>query len=895
MRQVIRRKEVGDLRSLLSRHRAAALTGGFGTGRRSILRALEAEWEGTVVRVASSPLDENTPFSGLGSLFAALSSSVDGDTGLAELAVDEVVARAMDVLRSISGAENTLVLVPNADEMDSDSQRVLGQMLRRLKTVNLHIAITARSIDDDGPFASVPEIELSELSIAELIELARDLAFVRFGHNRIAEEAAQAAAHAASGRPLAVSHILDEMAPSEMRGEIALSIPVRVGQSSRPMITDYVEGLTPEADALLRCLSLSPLTPLRPLARRMPEFWEAVDELESRGTIERRGAFLRIPHGFVRAMVQQSMGASERRRAHLALAEDCAVTWPQIEAWHVSFVDPGEATAQHLAAHALGLARRGLSAAGVEFAERAVRVCDDLEELRGQLVEIAEALSDHGQFVFSRRYTRFASQSNRASVVVRARTLEVRNVFLETQTLPSALFTSWSRYEVEHAPAEVSRLQLTLALCHFERDETSRAQELLALAEAAVEHFGDSEMQLAQAVRILRESNSGDDGSALAGFARLQEHQESIRPSFGLAVANGLMLTEHYEAAAAVLDHIGETCAANRVWKRQVDCIRADLEIRLGRVSQAVETIDRIIADSAADSSRGLAVVRQDRTLLLRTWKLLMTGRAGEAGPIEDRTAALAAATNNHRLLAELNAFQGRYLLRTDCPDEALGHLRRCEQLSAAEANPNVRRFEGDFIEALVGVGRREHAALLLRNLRDRAKKCQSRWTELVVGRSEALLAAGETATELFGRALRQASTPEFVFEKAVIHAAFAARLADNGAKLRARDQRLAAAALFREVGAGRLADHLLTGKVVEEPETPTMPDLPRLGELSDEELKVVELVRGGLKNREISERIFVSLRTVELRLTAVYRKLDVGSRTELVSRLAGNPRLAAV
>ena len=70
---------------------------------------------------------------------------------------------------------------------------------------------------------------------------------------------------------------------------------------------------------------------------------------------------------------------------------------------------------------------------------------------------------------------------------------------------------------------------------------------------------------------------------------------------------------------------------------------------------------------------------------------------------------------------------------------------------------------------------------------------------------------------------------------------------------------------------------------------------LPRLGELSDEELKVVELVRAGMKNREISERIFVSLRTVELRLTAVYRKLGVGSRTELVSRLAGNPRLAAV
>lgn len=895
MRQVIRRKEVGDLRSLLTRHRAAAVTGGFGTGRRSILRALESEWQGPVIRVASSPLDEDTPRSGLSGLLAAVSASADGLCGPAELAAEEIMPRIMEALRSISGDEDTLVLVPNADDMDTDSQRLLGQMLRRLKSGRLHIVITARAIDDDSPFASVPEIELADLNIAELIDLARDLALARFGQTRIAEEAAQVAAHAASGRPLAVSHILEEMAPSEMRGEIALSIPVRVGPASRPMIAEYVEGLSDEAEGLLRCLSLSPLTPLRPLARRLPGFWEAVDELESRGSIERRGAFLRIPHGFVRAMVQQSMGASERRRTHLVLAEDCADTWPQIEAWHVSFIDPSEETAQRLAAHALGLVRRGLTAGGAEFAERAIRVCNDLEELRGQLVEIAETLSDHGQFAFSRRYVRIASRSNRADVVVRARTLEVRNVFLETQTLPSSLFTSWSRYESEQAPAEVARLQLTLALCHCERGEFSRARELLALAEAAAEHFRDSEPQLAQAVRILLDSNGGEDGSAFAGFASLQEHQDSIRPSFGLAVAHGLMLTEHYEAATAVLDRIGETCAATRVWKRQVDCVRAELEMRRGRVSQAVEVIDGISADMATDESRGLAVVRQDRILLLRAWKLLLTGRAGEAGPVEDQTAALASATNNHRLLAELNALQGRYLLRTDCPAEAIGHLRRCEQLSEDETNPNVRRSEGDLIEALVGIGRREHATLLLQKLRDRAKACPSRWTDLSVSRSEALLAAGETATDLFGRVLRQSSTSEFVFEKAVTHAAFASRLTDNGSNLRAREQRLAAAALFHEVGAGRLSDHLRTGQTVDEPKAPTMPELPRLGELSDEELKVVELVRAGLKNREISERIFVSLRTVELRLTAVYRKLDVGSRTELVSRLAGNPRLAAV
>ena len=894
MRQVIRRKELGDLRALLARHRIVALTGGYGIGRRSVMSALETSWEGRVIRAASGPLGEDKAYSGISGLLSTLGANSDGGAEHADLTADEIILSTLTALRSIPVEDNTLLLIPNADEMDIDSQYVLGRILRRLRYGQLNIVITARPTDDEGPFASVPEIELPELSISELTALARDLSVARYGHTGISEEAALIAAHSASGRPLAVSHILEEMAPSEVRGEIALSIPVRMRANSRPMIAEYVDGLTPEAEGLLGSLALAPLTPLRPLAARLPRFWEAVDELESRGTIERRGAFLRIPHGLVRALVQQSMTSSRRLHTHLALAEDCAADWPQIEAWHTSFVDPSEETATQLITHARGLIDMGLLSSGIDFTERAIRVSNDPEELRSPLLSIAESLSDHGQFVFSRRYVRIAARSTRTAVVVRARVLEVRNVFLETQMLPSSLFTSWSRDETAQVPAEVARMQLTLAICHCERGEYAQARELLQLAEATAESFRGRERHLAQAVHILLDSNLGDDRSALAGFTQLQDEQGEVDPYFGLAIATGLTLTEHYEAASAVLDRVEGSCAESRVWKRQFDCVRADLEIRLGRIRPAVEVIERITVEAAADKTKGLAAIRQDRLLLLRTWQLLMTGRAGDAGPIEDEAAALASATGNSRLQAELNAVQGRYLLRSDCATEAVGHLRRCEQLSGSETNPNVRRFEGDLIEALVSLGRREHASVLLQQLRRRAEACPSRWSGLAVGRSEALLAAGSTSTELFVRALRQANSPELGLEKAFTHAAFASRLSDNGAGLKAREQRSAAAALLRELGADRLAEHLRSGPA-EESTVVTAPDLPRLGELSDEELKVVELVRAGLKNREISERIFVSLRTVELRLTAVYRKLDVASRTELVSRLAGSPRLAAV
>lgn len=52
-------------------------------------------------------------------------------------------------------------------------------------------------------------------------------------------------------------------------------------------------------------------------------------------------------------------------------------------------------------------------------------------------------------------------------------------------------------------------------------------------------------------------------------------------------------------------------------------------------------------------------------------------------------------------------------------------------------------------------------------------------------------------------------------------------------------------------------------------------------------EREVARLVAGGLANREVAARLFISRRTVEANLSKVYAKLGVGSRTELASRLA--------
>jgi DNA-binding CsgD family transcriptional regulator len=58
---------------------------------------------------------------------------------------------------------------------------------------------------------------------------------------------------------------------------------------------------------------------------------------------------------------------------------------------------------------------------------------------------------------------------------------------------------------------------------------------------------------------------------------------------------------------------------------------------------------------------------------------------------------------------------------------------------------------------------------------------------------------------------------------------------------------------------------------------------------LTASEHRVAELAAQGLTNREIAQGLFVTARTVEGHLTNVFRKLHLGSRTELASALASS------
>lgn len=80
---------------------------------------------------------------------------------------------------------------------------------------------------------------------------------------------------------------------------------------------------------------------------------------------------------------------------------------------------------------------------------------------------------------------------------------------------------------------------------------------------------------------------------------------------------------------------------------------------------------------------------------------------------------------------------------------------------------------------------------------------------------------------------------------------------------------------LLEPVVAGKLLNRMgdiLRGDTIEE-------------ELSPRELDVLTLMARGLRNKEIAFELHITERTVKFHANAIYRKLDVGGRTEAVSK----------
>jgi DNA-binding CsgD family transcriptional regulator len=160
-----------------------------------------------------------------------------------------------------------------------------------------------------------------------------------------------------------------------------------------------------------------------------------------------------------------------------------------------------------------------------------------------------------------------------------------------------------------------------------------------------------------------------------------------------------------------------------------------------------------------------------------------------------------------------------------------------------------------------------------------------------VAKRAAGIVAGGERGELLLREAID-------AFERGDARLERARALTDLGAMLRRRNRRTEGRELLREAldvahraGAKRLAEQART-ELRATGARPRRVVLTGVDSLTASERRVGELASQGLTNREIAQTLFITARTVEGHLTSVFRKLRLGSRSELPTALAGDARV---
>jgi DNA-binding CsgD family transcriptional regulator len=204
----------------------------------------------------------------------------------------------------------------------------------------------------------------------------------------------------------------------------------------------------------------------------------------------------------------------------------------------------------------------------------------------------------------------------------------------------------------------------------------------------------------------------------------------------------------------------------------------------------------------------------------------------------------------------------------------------------AGVGEPGAYRFAHDLAEAYVLTGELEAAETVVGELEEQGRRLDRAYA-LATGarcRGMVLAARGDVdgAVAAFEGALVEHERLPQPFELGRTLLALGQTQRRRKLRREGRATLERALGMFERLGAPVWADH-------------TRAELARIGgrapgatALTPTEDRVATLAAEGLTNREIAERMFISVKTVEGSLSRVYRKLEVRSRTELATRLHG-------
>jgi DNA-binding NarL/FixJ family response regulator len=214
--------------------------------------------------------------------------------------------------------------------------------------------------------------------------------------------------------------------------------------------------------------------------------------------------------------------------------------------------------------------------------------------------------------------------------------------------------------------------------------------------------------------------------------------------------------------------------------------------------------------------------------------------------------------------------------------DTAFVRMRRLFE-GIGVKDPLLDRSEPFHVESLVALGELDRARETLARLEERGRTLPRRWIDVTLPRARALVLAAEGDAAAALAALDEldgTAASQLPFELAW------AQLVRGRLLRRLKRRRASAGALEEALG---LFETLGAPTWIQQ----TRLELERVGprrrapdKLTETELRVAELIAGGMTIRQTATAAFMSTRTVEAHLSRIYRKLGIRSRAELGARM---------
>ncbi|MDF1604370.1 LuxR family transcriptional regulator [Nocardioides sp. YIM 152315] len=888
-----------EVSTLLTQGAAVAPRGPAGIGKSALLDALEEghreRHDALVLRANGAPAEHGLPYAALQDLVDQLPVDLRGTLPALAAPVEDdrlrsaLCGRFRALLDEASRTRPVLVLLDDAQWLDPHSACVIGYGRRRVASrVGLVATVGPVPEPDRGiDLSDLHELEVPPLDAAEMIELLA-------AHGVPAHVAQRL--HVESGGLPSLALALGGAAREQ---PLLLGRPTPLPASLERVLRDRFLAQDHEVRTTLSVAALLHRPTVRQLERAGRVEAEAhVRAAAEAGLLTRAGDTLRFAPTELGRVVSEATPAVRRAAWHRTLAEVAPGTAERVR--HDALADPrpDAALAREVAVAARASATAGHRSIATELyllaADRApAELLTERVEWLATAVETG-APGNHADLVH-RALDDFLREDACPAQMVRVRLAlpelagsgvaamdEVLTAALtdagEDDRLVAMVLLQRSRVALmESRPAESSRLaERAAGLFRCAGDRVAEASALTTLAVAARwTGAGTHDDHLAAALALVPPTAPAQPGLTHTSPAY-------IAARFALYDDR---LEEAWAAFLAMLARVERGAGMDQV--HVLRCL-VEVGVRVGRCREAMAYAARaaqVGEEFGLDPHTGW---------FISALAELAGGDLGTARTLAERGALAAEERGDTRYLQRHLLVLGQAELRSGDAAAArasLERIRRIEQTHGI-SDPTVNRWQPELVSALVALGAPEDAAAVLAQARaalDGRSGTEGAGAQLDRAEAELLCATGDldAAVHLIERAVKVCADVGMRVDlgRLLLTRAHVERRARRAAAARATLE--AAEAVFAELH----AEPWLTEVRAElAPDPVASAGDPMLGRLTDTEARIAQLVCQGSSNRQIAERLHLSVKTVEAALTRIYRKLDVRSRTQLATLLVPAP-----